>query len=220
METMFDFDKARANMVESQIRTNKVTDERLVAAMRTIPREIFVPPTLQGIAYVDEDLNVGGGRYMTEPMVLARLLQAAEVGPLDAVLVIGSTTGYAVALLSQLAETVVGIEDDAELVNAADKNLAALGIDNAAVIRLSLAEGYAKQAPYDVILIDGRCGVVPEVIKRQLAPGGRLVTVTDERGVGKATLLRRSGDTVSGRVLFDAQVPALGCFARKPEFVF
>jgi protein-L-isoaspartate(D-aspartate) O-methyltransferase len=220
METMLDFDKARANMVESQIRTNKVTDERLVAAMRAIPREIFVPPTLQGIAYVDEDLTVGGGRYMTEPMVLARLLQAAEVGPDDAVLVIGSTTGYAVALLAQLAETVVGIEDDAELVNAADKNLAALGIDNAAVIRLSLAEGYAKQAPYNVILIDGRCGVVPEVITRQLAPGGRLVTVTDEGGVGKATLLRRSGDTVSGRVLFDAQVPALGCFARKPEFVF
>jgi protein-L-isoaspartate(D-aspartate) O-methyltransferase len=220
METMLDFDKARANMVESQIRTNKVTDERLVAAMRAIPREIFVPPALQGVAYVDEDLNVGGGRYMTEPMVLARLLQSAEVGPEDAVLVIGSTTGYAVALLAQLAETVVGIEDDAELVNAADKNLAALGIDNAAVIRLSLAEGYAKQAPYDVILIEGRCGVVPEVITRQLAPGGRLVTVTDERGVGKATLLRRSGDTVSGRVLFDAQVPALGCFARKSEFVF
>jgi len=220
METMLDFDKARANMVESQIRTNKVTDERLVAAMRAIPREIFVPPALQGVAYVDEDLNVGGGRYMTEPMVLARLLQAADVGPEDAVLVIGSTTGYAVALLAQLAETVVGIEDDAELVNAADKNLAALGIDNAAVIRLSLAEGYAKQAPYDVILIEGRCGVVPEVITRQLAPGGRLVTVTDERGVGKATLLRRSGDTVSGRVLFDAQVPALGCFARKSEFVF
>ena len=220
METMLDFDKARANMVESQIRTNKVTDERLVAAMRAIPREIFVPPALQGVAYVDEDLNVGGGRYMTEPMVLARLLQSADVGPEDAVLVIGSTTGYAVALLAQLAETVVGIEDDAELVNAADKNLAALGIDNAAVIRLSLAEGYAKQAPYDVILIEGRCGVVPEVITRQLAPGGRLVTVTDERGVGKATLLRRSGDTVSGRVLFDAQVPALGCFARKSEFVF
>jgi len=218
METMLDFDKARGNMVENQIRTNKVTDERLIAALRLVPREIFVPAALQGIAYVDEDLDVGGGRYMTEPMVLARLLQAAEVGPEDTVLVIGSTSGYAVALLAQLAETVVGIEDDAELVDAADKNFAALGIDNAVVISMPLAEGYAKQAPYDVILIEGRCEVVPDVITRQLAPGGRLVTVTDDRGVGKATLIRRSGDTISGRVLFDAQVPALACFARKTEF--
>jgi protein-L-isoaspartate(D-aspartate) O-methyltransferase len=217
---MLDFDKARANMVESQIRTNKVTDERLVDALRSVPREAFLPPELQGVAYIDEDLDVGGNRYMTEPMVLARLLQAAEIGPQDAVLVIGSNTGYAVAVLAQLAETVVGIEDDEELVKTADKNLAALGIDNAAVIRMTLAEGYAKQAPYDVILIEGRCEEVPEAITGQLAPNGRLVTVTDDRGVGKATLLRRSGDTVSGRVLFDAQVPALKCFARKPAFVF
>jgi protein-L-isoaspartate(D-aspartate) O-methyltransferase len=207
-------------MVECQIRTNKVTDERLIAALRTVPREIFVPDALKGVAYIDEDLDMGGKRYMTEPMVLARLLQAAEVGPKDAVLVIGSTTGYAVALLAQLAETVVGIEDDAQLVEAADKNLAALGIDNAAVITMALDEGYAEQAPYDVILIEGRCGVVPDIIARQLAPDGRLVTVTDDHGVGKATLLRRSGDSISGRVLFDAQVPPLVCFERKPAFVF
>jgi protein-L-isoaspartate(D-aspartate) O-methyltransferase len=217
---MLDFDKARANMVECQIRTNKVTDARLISALRTVPRETFVPDGLKGVAYIDEDLDMGGGRYMTEPMVLARLLQAAEIGPKDAVLVIGSTTGYAVALLAQLAETVVGIEDDAELVAMADKNLAALGIDNAAVITMALDEGYPKQAPYDVILIEGRCEVVPDVIARQLAPNGRLVTVTDDRGVGKATLMRRSGDTVSGRVLFDAQVPPLVCFERKPAFVF
>ena len=217
---MLDFDKARTNMVESQIRTNKVTDDRLIEALRTVPREIFVPAALKGVAYIDEDLDMGGKRYMTEPMVLARLLQAAEVGPKDAVLVIGCTTGYAVALLAQLAETVVGIEDDAELVEAADKNLAALAIDNAAVITLALDKGYAQQAPYDVILIEGRCEEVPDVITRQLASDGRLVTVTDDRGVGKATLIRRSGDAVSGRVLFDAQVPSLVCFERNPTFVF
>jgi len=217
---MLDFDKARANMVECQIRTNKVTDERLIAALRSVPRETFVPDALKGVAYIDEDLDMGGKRFMTEPMVLARLLQAAEVGPEDAVLVIGCTTGYAVALLAQLAETVVGIEEDAELVTAADKNLAALGIDNAAVITMALDEGYAKQAPYDVIVIEGRCDVVPDIIARQLAPDGRLVTVTDDRGVGKATLMQRSGDSVSGRVLFDAQVPPLVCFDRKQAFVF
>lgn len=217
---MLDFDQARTNMVESQIRTNKVTDERLIAAMRTVPREAFLPESLQGVAYIDEDLHLGGGRYMTEPMVLARLLQAAEVGPSDAALVVGCTTGYAVALLAQLAETVVGIDDRAELVGAAEKNLSALGIDNAPVIERSLTEGYPKQAPYAIILIEGRCGEVPEALTSQLAPGGRLVTVIDDNGVGKATLVKRSGDIVSSRVLFDAQVPSLACFERKPAFVF
>ncbi len=220
MVEMLDFDQARENMVECQIRTNKVTDDRIIAALKSVPRETFVPEDLKGVAYIDEDIDLGGKRYMTEPMVLARLLQAAEIGSSDAVLVIGCTTGYAVALLAQLAETVVGIEDDAELVEAADKNLAALGIDNAAVIGMSLVDGYAKQAPYDVIVIEGRCDEVPDVITRQLAPNGRLVTVTDDRGVGKATLMRRSGDTVSGRVLFDAQVPPLVGFERERTFVF
>lgn len=217
---MLDFDQARENMVESQIRTNKVTDERLIDALRTVPREDFLPDALKSVAYIDEDLHLGGGRYMTEPMVLARLLQAADVGSGDAALVVGCTTGYAVALLAQLAETVVGIDDRAELVAAAEKNLAALGIDNAPVIERPLTEGYPQQAPYAIILIEGRCGEVPDAITDQLAHGGRLVTVIDDDGVGKATLIKRSGDVVSGRVLFDAQVPSLACFARKPEFVF
>ena len=217
---MLDFDQARQNMVESQIRTNKVTDERLIAALRTVPREAFLPEGLKSVAYIDEDLHLGDGRYMTEPMVLARLLQAADVGAGDAALVIGCTTGYAVALLAQLAETVVGIDDRAELVSAAENNLSALDINNAPVIERPLTEGYPQQAPYAIILIEGRCGDVPATITDQLASGGRLVTVIDEDGVGKATLIKRSGDAVSSRVLFDAQVPPLACFEREPAFVF
>jgi protein-L-isoaspartate(D-aspartate) O-methyltransferase len=216
---MVDYAKARHTMVESQIRTVKVTDDRLIAALRATPREAFVPEHLKSIAYVDEDLRIKGDRYMTEPMVLARLLQAAEITPQDAALVVGCTTGYAVALVAALAETVVGVEDDAEMVASAERNLSEQGIDNTAVVQGVLNEGYPRQAPYDVILIEGRCGEIPVNLQEQLAPGGRMVTLTDERGVGKAVLLRRgTSGAVGSRILFDASVPHLRSFARESQF--
>jgi len=206
-------------MVESQIKTVKVNDESIIDALLMTPREIFVPEHLRSIAYVDEDLRIKGDRYVTEPMVLARLLQAAEVQVSDAVLVVGCTTGYAVALLARLVDTVVGLEDDAELVAHADKALSDLGIDNGVVVQGNLADGYPKQAPYDVIVIEGCCGEVPAGMTDQLAEGGRLVTVVDDRGVGKATLMRRgTGGALGRRILFDANVPPLRSFAREPEF--
>ncbi len=216
---MADFVAARRAMVESQIRTVKVNDERIVAAMRALPREAFVPAHLRPIAYVDEDLRIKGERHMTEPMVLARLVQAAEVAPTDAALVVGCTTGYGVALLAALADTVVGVEDDADFVAHADRALAALEIDNGAVVQGRLADGYPRQAPYDVIVIEGRCGEVPERIVTQIAPGGRLVTVLGPRHAGKATLLHRAaGGAIGRRALFDASMAPLRSFARAAPF--
>jgi len=216
---MVDFTKARQAMVEGQIKTVKVNDESIIDALLVTPREVFVPEHLRSIAYVDEDLRIKGDRYVTEPMVLARLLQAADTRSSDAALVVGCTTGYAVALLARLVDTVVGLEDDAELVAHADKALSDLGIDNGVVVQGNLADGYPKQATYDVIVIEGCCGEVPAQMTDQLAEGGRLVTVIDDRGVGKATLMRRGADGALGRrVLFDANVPPLRSFAREPEF--
>src|SRR6185312_17139031 len=106
---MFDYRAARLNMVESQLRTNKVTDEAILDAFLDVPRERFVPDHLAGIAYNDEDIPLGGGRYLLEPMVLARLLQLAGIGPEDGVLEIGAATGYATAILSRLAARVVAV---------------------------------------------------------------------------------------------------------------
>jgi len=217
---MFDYEQARHNMVECQIRTVRVTDAAVIDALRAVPREAFLPAHLKAIAYVDDDLRLNDERFMMDPMVLARLLQAAEIGPGDTALAIGCTRGYAVALLSRIAETVVGIESDPEFVAASDAALSALGVDNAAVIEGKLDEGYARQAPYDVILIEGRCAEIPRRIVDQLAEGGRLIAVTDDKGVGKAVLMRRSGGVVGSRVLFDAQVPPLKAFDRAPAFQF
>ncbi|WP_281684508.1 protein-L-isoaspartate O-methyltransferase family protein, partial [Thalassobaculum salexigens] len=171
---MVDYALARLNMVESQIRTNKVTDPALINAFDTIPRELFVPKSKRGIAYVDEALEVGAGRYMLEPMVLARLLQAALPKPGDVALDVACGTGYATVVLSKLVSVVVGVEEEQSLVDSGNANLEALAIDNAAIVNGPLAQGYGKQAPYDVILIDGGVETVPQKLFDELADGGRL----------------------------------------------
>ncbi len=218
---MVDFAAARSNMVESQIRTNKVTDPHLLDAFQTTPRERFVPEPLRGIAYIDEDVALGGERFMMEPMVLAKLLQAARPGPGDVALDLGCGSGYATAILSRLVATVVALEVDAGLAAAANQTLDELEIDNAVVVEGRLAEGYPKQAPYNVILLNGAVSEVPLAIADQLAEGGRLVTVVSVgAGLGRATLMRRDSGVISSRILCDAAVPVLPGFEAAPGFVF
>jgi len=219
------YDTARANMVENQVRPNRVTDVRVLAAMAAIPRERFVPEKFAGIAYVDEDIAVGDGRYLMEPMVLGRLLQAAAISPTDVVLDIGCATGYSTAVLARLADTVVAVESDTELAEIAIALMTELDADNTAVVTGEHVEGYAKQAPYDVIVVEGAVDEVPRALSDQLVEGGRLVAVvtgSDEgvNRVGRATLLRREQGALSSRVLFDAAVPPLPGFAVDRGFVF
>jgi len=217
-----DFAAARRNMIDCQILPNRVTDERVIDAMAEMPREVFVPASKRSIAYVDEALSVGGGRHMMEPMITARLLQAAHIAADDVVLCIGCGTGYSAALLSKLANTVVVVESDKALARQAQETLASLGIDNVAVIDGKMANGYPKQAPYDVIFFDGAVPSVPEKIEKQLAEGGRLVAVCSKRGsaVGSAVLAARFGGHISHRDLFDAGTPDLPGFALEEAFTF
>lgn len=216
-----DFAAARANMVDCQLRTNKVRDALLLRAFETVPRELFVRDGQRSIAYVDEDLQVAPGRFLIEPMVLARLLQAAEIAPDDLVLEIGGGSGYVTAILAHLGATVVSLESDEDLAAAAAEAHTQLGIDNVLMVVGPLDQGYDKQAPYNVIVINGAVGEVPEAIANQLADGGRLVTVVRrDAGPGQAVLVERHGANVSHRVLFDAATPVLPEFAPAPGFVF
>ncbi len=219
--TMVDLATARMNMVESQLRPNRVTDPRIITAFETLPRERFVPEDRQAIAYVDEDLKIAKDRYLMEPMVLARLISAADVRPTDLALVVGCDTGYAAAVMASLAATVVALECDDDLAALAEKNLAALAVDNAVVVRGKLQQGYPKQAPYDVILINGGIEVILERIQEQLGDHGRLVMVERRsQGCGRAVLIERFGDAFGRRTLFDAATPVLPGFEREKRFVF
>jgi protein-L-isoaspartate(D-aspartate) O-methyltransferase len=219
---MHPFKAARQNMINGQLRPNGVGDACVLAAVEAVPREMFVPGYLQGMAYADEDIAIGGGRYLPDPTVLARLVQAAGVTAADIVLDIGPGTGYSTAILGQLANTVVAVESDAALIKKADQNLRELDICNAAVVEhKSMKEGYAAQAPFDVILINGSVPAVPELLMSQLSDGGRLVAVISNRGhMGSAVLIIRKGDSFSRRVLFDAAAPALPGFGLPASFVF
>lgn len=219
---MTDYAAARQNMVENQVRTNQVTDDRLVAAMESIPRELFVPAERRSVAYVDEDLRVARGRYLMEPMVLARLLQAADVRPTDIALDVGPATAYSTAVLAQLCDTVVGVEPDESLVEQASDTLTQLGIDNAVVVAGDMKTGEAAQGPFDVILVNGAVAEIPSAISAQLSEGGRLATVLrpDANGVGQAVLVTKFGDLLSTRIIFDAATPYLPGYEPVAEFVF
>lgn len=211
---------ARLNMVEGQIRTNRVTDARIVEAMAAVPREMFVPKALKGVAYIDEDIPIAPDRYLLEPMVLARMLQAAGIGPDDMVLDLGCGTGYSTAVLARLAAAVVALENDTSLADTATENLTELQADNAAVITGKLPAGCPDQGPYDVTIINGAVEQIPTAIVEQMTEGGRIVAVVTQNGIGRVTLFTRQGDSLSGHVLFEASVPPLPGFGQERGFVF
>jgi len=215
-----DFAIARHNMVESQIRPNRVTDPYVLDAIAALPREAFVPKSLAGVAYVDEAIPIGGGRYLMEPMVLARLLQAAEVQEDDIALLVGCGSGYEAAVLSHLASTVVALESDPELAESASDLMSELGIDTVAVVDGGFAQGFARQAPYDVIIFNGAVSEIPVAILEQLSEGGRLVAIVGEGPMGKGTLVTKNSGVLSSRVVFDAGTPLLTGFEPAPSFSF
>jgi protein-L-isoaspartate(D-aspartate) O-methyltransferase len=223
---MIDFAAARRMMVDGQVRTSDVTDLSLIAAMLEIPRERFVPADKAELAYLDLDLPVLAGdvqapaRRLLKPMVLAKLIQAAAVGRGDHVLDVGCATGYAAAVVSRLAGTVVALEQDAALARCAAERLTAAGAGNVTVALGSLADGWPAAAPYDVILLEGATEIEPKALLRQLKDGGRLVAVRGPATAAKAVLYRAVGPEVSGRPIFDAVASLLPGFAEPPAFVF
>lgn len=215
-----DYEAARRNMVESQIRTNKVTNGALLESIAATPRERFLPPERAFAAYVDEDIALGRGRFLMEPMVFARLVQLAGPKPEDRALVVGAGSGYGAAVLARLVASVVALESDAQLSGRSLEQLARLGLKNASQVTGGLAAGWPGLAPYDLILIEGAVDEVPQGLLEQLADGGRLVAVLAGERVGRATLFVKRDGVVSHRPAFDASVPALAEFSRPKGFVF
>jgi len=217
---MTDFAAARRNMVDGQVRTADVTDLRIQSAMLEIPRENFVPPTAVGLAYLDLDLAVGEGeaRRLLKPMVLAKLIQAADINPGDRVLDVGCATGYAAAVLAGIAGQVVALEQDSGLVQAARSSLSVY--PNVTVVSGPLTGGWGQNAPYDVVVLEGATEIIPQAFLTQLKDGGRLVCILGSGPGSKAMLYCRSAGELGGRPIFDAVAPLLPGFAKAPAFVF
>jgi protein-L-isoaspartate(D-aspartate) O-methyltransferase len=213
-----DFNIAREKMVASQIRTSEVTDPLVVDVMGDVPREKFVPADKQGFAYLDEDLSIGNGRYVMEPMIVARLVQLADLQNTGSVLVVGAGSGYLAAVVARMAASVIALESDADLADRVAKTYAELGVQNVKVVVGNLKSGWT--GPFDAIIVDGAVEEVPDEFRAQLKDGGRLVCVVRDGPVGRATLITRAGDAYSCRQEFDAMTPCLPGFEKKQTFVF
>lgn len=221
---MTGFSTARQYMVDGQVRPSDVTDDRILDAMLTVPREVFVPADKQALAYLDLDLDVAEGgatrRCLITPALLARMLQAAEIKSTDRVLVVGCATGYAAAVVARFAADVSATESDPALAEKATTAFAHLGIQNITVKTAAAADGDAAGAPFDVIILNGATEIVPTALFGQLKEGGRLVGVFGLLPPPRATLVTHSHGDFGHRELFDASAPVLPGFERVPAFVF
>jgi protein-L-isoaspartate(D-aspartate) O-methyltransferase len=218
---MTDFALARRNMIDGQLRPNRVRNAQLLAVAGDLPRERFLPEVLRSMAYADDDVPLGNGRHLMEPMVLARLIQALQPQPEHNAMVVGSGRGYGAALLARLVKSVVAVESDPTLAAAAEQTVKELGLSGIEQKIGKLEQGHPP-GPYNLILIEGAIQQVPPAILDQLTDGGRLSTVmAGPAGVlGVAQLFVKEGRAASGRPLFDAGTPTLPGFAPPPRFTF
>jgi protein-L-isoaspartate(D-aspartate) O-methyltransferase len=222
---------ARNRMVDSQIRPNKVSDPRILDAMRHLPRERFLPDAQLALAYADQNVPLRGGRVLLQPMVSARLVQAAEPLKGERALVVGAGTGYSAALLAALGCEVAALEEPGMLLDQAKTALAEVA-PSVELVSGPLAAGWPAHAPYDLILIDGAVPEIPMVVASQLKrETGRLVTIVCPDGTnpdgtknaGRTGLAVHAEPTPAGvsvRTLFDCRCPVLPGFAVAPAFEF
>lgn len=215
-----DFQKARFNMVEQQIRPWDVLDFNILDALEEIPREEFVTEAQKAYAYADTHLPLPNGGSMLEPKVIARLAQGLMLKKEDKVLEIGTGSGYATALLSKLAKEVVSIDLDPIQQTLAKTALDKLNLGN---IIFQHGDGLAEPAggaPFDAIYVGGSVPTIPETLKNQLKDGGRLAIITGKAPVQRAMLIIRQGSEFSSTVLFDTLAPALNTLVKPSKFTF
>jgi protein-L-isoaspartate(D-aspartate) O-methyltransferase len=221
---MSGFSTARQKMVDGQVRTNDVTDRRILDTMLGLPREDFVPEDKRALAYLDLDLDVAPAgsakRFLVKPVLTAKMLQAAGVAAADNVLIVGCATGYAGAIAAKLAAKVTATESDPALVTKGNEILAQLGLSNVTFKVAEAAAGDPEGAPYDVIILNGATEVTPETLYGQLKVGGRLVGVFAMSRPARAMIVTHSHGDFGNRALFDAAAPVLPGLERRPAFIF
>ncbi len=216
-----DFARAREIMVDSQIRPNDVTEPAIVSAFMRTPRELFAPADKQGIAYSEHEITTSPDRALWTPRDTAKLIKLADIKASDSVLVVGAGSGYEAALISQLAAKVVALDETQALADAMAQRFEVIGARNIETLAGPLGQGVPGAAPFDVIYVAGMLEILPEAWTAQLRDGGRLVAViVDDGGVGRGSIVQKSGTAVAARAGFDASPPRFSEFDRKPYFSF
>ena len=215
---MADHSKTRTMMVDTQIRPSDVTKFPIIDAMLTVPRERFVPDSMQGAAYLDGHIPLGEGRVVLEPRAFAKLLDALDIQAQEMVLDLGCGYGYSAAVIARMAEAVVALEEDETLASEAERVLGEFGADNVAVVSGALTEGAAKHGPYDVIIVEGGVEDLPAALLDQLNEGGRIGCIFMQAALGEARIGHKNDGAVTWRRSFNAAAPVLPGFTKQKEF--
>ena len=217
-----DFKIARKKMVENQIRANKVTSLNVINAFLDVPREKFVPDALQEISYIDEDIQLSRNRFMMKPMILARLFQSLNLKGNENILHVGSNSGYGSAILSRMCSSVISLESDKKLFETSIHTFSNMGFDNVVPLHGSMENGVEKEAPFDIIFIEGSIETEPKSLFGQLNENGKLIAIIRPANIkiGKAKLFFKISNEIGLENLFDAQVSKLSIFKSKTKFSF
>ena len=217
-----DFEQARKNMLDCQLRPNKVTAAEILSAFAHVPREKFVAEDIRALSYLDEALPLNESRNMMSPCIAARLLQALEITSDNLVLVVGCGNGYEVALISQMADMVIGLEEDDDMIATGTIYLAELNIGNAEIAAGDLRLGVPSEAPFDAILVCGGAEEISDELKSQLSDGGKLayIHLSHNQPMGEARLITKRNEACYEQALFDAHAKALTSFSQDKTFTF
>ena len=209
----------RVLMVNTQLRTGDVSDHEVLEAFMDVPRERFVALSFTELAYLDREAPALGAksRRLLRPLLLARMIQAAEVRSGERALDVGGGAGYGAAILNAMGAKVVMLESDTGAVEAARRELLGAGID---VVEGPLDRGLGSSAPFDIVVIEGAFGVMPDALIAQLADGGRMVGVDSIGGSSQAVVFEKRAGGVSRRALFEATADVLDGFQPQASFVF
>lgn len=217
---MPDFATRRETMVDTQVRPSDVTKFPIIDAMLRIPREVYVPDEKVEAAYAGDNIDLGDNRVILEPRTFSKMLDALNLQRTDVVLDLGCAYGYSAAVLADMVEAVVAVEEDPDMAREAVSVLADQGVDNAAIVESRLAEGAPKHSPYDAILLEGAAEQVPDAILAQLKDGGRIAVLFSEGALGVVRIGFKIDGNVTWRFDFNAGAPVVPGFERARDFVF
>ena len=215
---MPDYAERRRMMVDTQVRPSDVTKFPIIDAMLTVPRELFVPDAAREAAYAGEDVPLGRNRVVLDPRILAKMLDALDFQGDELVLDIGGGLGYSSAVMARLAQAVVLLEEDEALASEAQTTLMDTGADNVIVQPGALAEGAAEHGPYDVIVLQGGVGEMPQAITDQLKDGGRIVSMFMDGALGAVRIGHKADGDITWRFAFNGGAPVLPGFEKQDAF--
>ena len=208
------------NMIEGQIKPIGGMQPNIIEAFNLIDRDDFVPQDLKNNSYSEKNLFLKRGRFVLKANLIAKIILALNISNEENILIIGSSTGYSSAILSKLAETVISIEEDQELLDFSEEAIKKNGIDNIMFINNTMIDGCADQGPFNAIIIEGVIDEVPEKILNQLDQNGRLIAMINDEGISKVIEYQKINNTFTSRFLFSCTAPKLKSFEKRKLFSF